>query len=166
MTAPEIDPESGWARSIVGVFRHLGNNIAHVNIANGWDTSREMIADPMLYDPRHIVAHKVAELGLISTEVSEAIEEVRDGHAMTETYYSYKPMPPSLAVEFASGAEAQEHWESTQTPKPEGVPSELADVVIRALDIANAYGVDLGAAVIEKLNYNATRGTRHGGKGI
>jgi NTP pyrophosphatase (non-canonical NTP hydrolase) len=67
-------------------------------------------------------------------------------------------------VEFASGADARAAWELQQPPKPEGVPSELADVVIRALDAADAWGIDLGAVIEEKLAYNATRGHRHGGK--
>lgn len=41
---------------------------------------------------------------------------------------------------------------------------ELADIVIRVLDMAGALGVDLDGAVAEKMRYNATRGYRHGGK--
>ena len=48
--------------------------------------------------------------------------------------------------------------------KPEGVPSELADIVIRALAAADAWGIDLQSAIEEKLAYNQTRGYRHGGK--
>ena len=52
------------------------------------------------------------------------------------------------------------------TPKPEGVPSELADIVIRALDFADLHDIDLGAAIEGKLAYNVTRGHRHGGKAL
>lgn len=34
---------------------------------------------------------------------------------------------------------------------------ELADAVIRILDIAGAYGLDLGGAIVEKYAYNAKR---------
>ena len=41
---------------------------------------------------------------------------------------------------------------------------ELADVVIRALDTAHSYGIDIDNAVVTKMAYNATRGHRYGGK--
>lgn len=78
---------------------------------------------------------------LIHTEVSEAYEEHRAGHGPTETYY--KPDKPT---------------------KPEGIPSEFADIVIRVMDFCGAHGIDIGAMVEQKLAYNATRGYRHGGK--
>jgi NTP pyrophosphatase (non-canonical NTP hydrolase) len=79
-------------------------------------------------------------LGLIHSEVSEAIEELRRPR--------FDPR------------ETRED----ETGKPEGLPSELADVVIRCLDLAAAHGIDLEAAMERKLAYNAVRGYRHGGK--
>ena len=84
----------------------------------------------------------VMRLALIMTEVAEAIEEVRSGREVTETYYNNSD--PDVPA------------------KPEGVPSELADIVIRVLDFAGEVGIDLAAMVEEKLNYNATRGHLHG----
>ncbi len=78
-------------------------------------------------------------LMLVTSEVAEAFEEIRNGHAMTETYYS-------------------------EGGKMEGVPSELADIVIRVMDLCGYYGVDLEAAIAEKHAYNVTRPFKHGGK--
>ena len=46
--------------------------------------------------------------------------------------------------------------------KPEGVPAELADVVIRCFDMADYYGINLEAAIIEKMEFNKTRPYKHG----
>lgn len=53
---------------------------------------------------------------------------------------------------------------ANESGKPEGVPSELADVVVRIADICGLYKIDLAAAVEEKLTYNESRPHRHGGK--
>ena len=55
-------------------------------------------------------------------------------------------------------------WRGDDGLKPEGFASELADVVIRVADVCGRLGLDLEAAVVEKMTYNATRPRRHGGK--
>jgi NTP pyrophosphatase (non-canonical NTP hydrolase) len=80
---------------------------------------------------------------LIISEISEALEEFRDHHGVKETYF--KPENP---------------W------KPEGIPIELADAVIRILDFAEANGIDLEAAIKLKHEYNLTRPWKHGNKRI
>lgn len=86
-----------------------------------------------------------ARLALIHSEVSEALEDFRDGHAVTEIYYQ-DPKKPG------------------DSPKPCGVPIELADIAIRIGDMCGQYGIDLEEAVKIKLAYNKTRPVRHGGK--
>lgn len=53
---------------------------------------------------------------------------------------------------------------SSGIPKPEGVGSEFADILIRLLDYCGRYGVDLDFEYRRKLDFNRTRGYRHGGK--
>lgn len=77
-----------------------------------------------------------AKIALIHSELSEALECVRDGMLDAQTIEG----------------------------KPEGLPSELADVMIRVADLAGALGIDLDKAVTEKLAYNTTRTHRHGGR--
>lgn len=76
------------------------------------------------------------KLALIHSEVSEALECARDG----EIGLSY------------------------DGDKPIGMATELADIVIRVGDLCGALGIDLEAMVSLKMQYNATRTHRHGGR--
>lgn len=78
-------------------------------------------------------------LMLVVTEVAEAMEEYRNGKGFKETYY-------------------------TPEGKMKGIPSELADIVIRVFDICGYYKIDLESAVKEKHEYNTRRPYKHGGK--
>ena len=102
-----------------------------------------------------------ARLALITTEVAEAIEELRNGRQVDETYYS-----GGYSIEDDAGEPIIESSEKVdhagKDRKPEGVPSELADVVIRSFDLAHEAGIDLAAMIEEKLAYNATRARKHG----
>jgi hypothetical protein len=50
--------------------------------------------------------------------------------------------------------------------KPCGIPSELADVIIRALHFSGKHSIDIGGSIAEKMEYNETRPYKHGGKTI
>lgn len=116
-------------------------------------------------------------LCLVHEEVSEAVKEIRNGHAPNETYYSGKNTLPALSGEYERAETAQIVFESNEknivyiTPynsvravKPEGVPSELIDIIFRVCDIAGYYGIDLDAMAKEKMDFNETRPKMHGGK--
>lgn len=87
-------------------------------------------------------------LMLVVTEVAEAMEEHRLGYAPDVVRHLWGAAESAIGV----------------VPKPEGIPTELADVIIRVLDIAGAYNIDIEAAFLEKLAYNRTRTHRHGRK--
>jgi NTP pyrophosphatase (non-canonical NTP hydrolase) len=53
---------------------------------------------------------------------------------------------------------------SDHIPDFKGVEEELADVLIRVFDFAGARGLNLGAALEAKMEFNRTRPHRHGGK--
>jgi len=48
--------------------------------------------------------------------------------------------------------------------KPEGFPTELADIFIRIADFCGLHGIDLEEAIQMKMVFNKTRTYRHGGK--
>jgi NTP pyrophosphatase (non-canonical NTP hydrolase) len=94
-------------------------------------------------------------IALCHTELSEAYEEYRNGHGVNERYYTGS---------FRTDNEGKMTPDSVVSGKPEGIPSELADVMIRILDMAEAFGINLQEVMLEKHEYNKTRGYRHGGK--
>ena len=75
---------------------------------------------------------------LVVTEVAEVVEEARNGHESREIYYV--------------------------DTKPEGIPIEIADAMIRLLDYCAHANIDIDDAMKTKMNYNKSRPYRHGGK--
>jgi len=74
-------------------------------------------------------------IALIHSELSEALEAERDGN------------PPDPKV-----------------PTYGAVEVELGDAVIRIMDYAKAFNLDVGSAILAKLEYNRSRPHKHGRK--
>jgi len=105
-------------------------------------------------------------LCLIHSEISEALEEDRNHHAPNETYYSGKVKKGNVEViaTFDHQTAMFHNNDHILVNKPEGIPSELADAIIRILDFCEHYGIDIDSAIREKMEFNKTRPYRHGGK--
>jgi NTP pyrophosphatase (non-canonical NTP hydrolase) len=110
--------EGGSVRSI----SEIAADIRYTNVSKRFDTPTAENMDRYLL--------------LAVSEIAEAQEELRDGHAVTEVYY--------------------------HGTKPCGFPTEVADAIIRLLDLAHSVGIDIEAAIEEKLAYNKTRPEKHG----
>jgi len=77
-------------------------------------------------------------LALVHSELSEALEELRDGQRPGDVHYKHG------------------------SQKPEGFGVELADAIIRILDLCGALHIDIERCVALKHAYNHTRERRHG----
>ena len=113
-----------------------------------WQTEVHKVArdhgwyDDVTKTPRDIASM----LCNVHAEVSEALEDVRAGRMESSSLNSYSQFQIPI--------------------KPEGFPSELADIVIRVMDMAEWLGIDLEEQIKIKNEYNKTRGKRHGGKAL
>lgn len=88
---------------------------------------------------------------LAHTEISEAYEEHRKGHAPDHVYAT---QPTRVENETATVAMA----------KPEGMAIEYADLMIRILHWFAHHNLDPEHYLRVKMRYNITRPYRHGGK--
>jgi NTP pyrophosphatase (non-canonical NTP hydrolase) len=84
-------------------------------------------------------------IALLHSEVSEALEAYRD-HRLND---------PTPVAGFGIAH-----------PKPEGVGSELAGVLIRLVDMCDVFGIDLAQEYHRKVAYNASRAFQHGGRTV
>lgn len=114
--------------------------------ADCWQTSE----DHGWHKPREIEgvvrnASSSERISLIHSELSEALEEMREGRF-------------------------NRWYNDARDGKPEGVVTELADAVIRIMDLAieiqNVHPEvpSIGEAIVEKMDFNNGRSFRHGGK--
>ena len=82
------------------------------------------------------------KIALMHSELSEALEEFRKTPDRLEMYFE------------------------GESDKPEGFVVELADCVIRIMDLCEHLGLDLEQALELKAEYNKTRPYKHGGKAV
>ena len=111
-----------------------------MKINNAVKESYENARDHGWHDKQRSIGDLIC---LMHSELSEALEEHRNGKAPTEIYYN-----------------------ENKPTKPEGIPVELADCVIRIFDFCGLYGIDLEEVLKVKMEYNKTRPYRHGNKTV
>lgn len=80
-------------------------------------------------------------IALMHSELSESIECLRDCHDPEFVY---------------------DEEDSNGELKPNGFFIELADCIIRILDVCGRHHIDMESVILHKLNYNSTRAKKHG----
>lgn len=112
-------------------------------------------------------ANQKQTLGTMQNEVAEYVKEKKwdqDDRRPLEMLMLIVTELAEIAEEHRKGSNPKEIWYDGS--KPEGVPIEYADVLIRLLDDIERLGIDIQYAYNIKMNYNRTREERHGGKVI
>ena len=117
-----------------GIGKSVGS---WIEAAHALSVEKGWWSDPKTGEPVEAKARIPEAIALIHSELSEALEE-----------YRYDRLDVFV----------------TAVGKPEGLPVELADTVIRIFDLCGALGIDLEEAMRMKHEYNKTRPYRHGGK--
>lgn len=91
------------------------------------------------------------DLMLMVSELAEALEDYRKGVDIKTMWY--KGYDSTAKVD-----------KDGKLQKPCGIPSEMADVIIRVLHFCGKHGIDIEQAVREKMAYNESRPFMHGKK--
>jgi NTP pyrophosphatase (non-canonical NTP hydrolase) len=105
------------------------------------DEIHETAKEKGWWDEKRSVGDMIA---LCHSELSEALEEYRSKPQLVRDIY----------------------YDTVKLEKPEGFPIELADTMIRILDIMGRYDIDADKVMGIKMAYNKTRSYRHGGKAL
>ncbi len=100
------------------------------------------------------------------TELKQEIHETAVAHGWWDQLRTW---PQECALIHSEVTECFEEWRHSNAElyenngKPEGIGIELADIIIRVLDVAVGYNIDIEKCMEIKMAYNKTRSYRHGG---
>lgn len=109
-----------------------------MNINQWRDAVHELAKEKGWYEGGEVRNFGEVLINMVS-ELVEAHEEHRNGRSPTEIYFR-------------------------EDGKPEGIPIEMGDAIIRILDTCGSLGIDIEHAMQLKHEFNKSRPYRHGGK--
>lgn len=173
---------------IVGHLNALGRDIIAINKANGWNVTTpadwpgqftDALAEFMAEEPhwmppsddcmgnatrgywRVFVIRARDRATVIGTgKTAQAAVDDAAANIKRDPVLTYK-IPAVLALITSEVSEALEGFRKGDRANFE---EEIADVMIRCLDLCAGLGIDIDAQITAKLEKNKLRGHRHGGK--
>jgi len=128
-------------------LKEMSEEVYNNCVEKGWDP-----------DPNRTFGDECA---LLHSEISEALEAYRD--------WEFEDVTPPEPLQHSGKCPAS--WDHRNScigclPKPEGVGSEFADILIRLVHYARVHNIDLEYEYERKMAYNRTRSFRHGGRNL
>jgi NTP pyrophosphatase (non-canonical NTP hydrolase) len=93
-------------------------------------------------------------------ELSEQVRANAERHGFEASMDNF---PEKIALIHSETTEALEDWRKN---REEHIGKELADIVIRVMDLAEGIDIDLGEEILTKIEENEQREHRHGGRKI
>ena len=99
----------------------------------------------------------------IKLNIKEAQKEIH-GIAVSKGWYANSALnlPEALCLIHSELSEALEKYRMGYDPSGPVIATELADVIIRTLDLAEYLNIDMEDIIRKKMDYNKTRRYRHG----
>jgi NTP pyrophosphatase (non-canonical NTP hydrolase) len=98
------------------------------------------------------------DIALMHSELSEALEDYRANRGVNEVWYEEKIGSVTRVY--------KDDEECAILMKPCGIPSEMADIMIRVLHFCGKHGIDIESIVSKKMAFNQSRPYKHGNKKI
>ena len=92
-------------------------------------------------------------------ELTQKMNDLVRHHGWYESDSPKQQTARNLAISLSlEASEVLEHFQwSAETPDPEGLRGELADVALYLLQLASVTGIDLEQAILEKIRANWDR---------
>lgn len=138
-------------------IHELQSRIFMLAIGKGWWPLKEN--HPAIKEIDYDKANIPEKFALMHEEISEALRDYRDNYKPGEIYYEDGEGKRYSYEEYQTLQLSSEH-----NFKPCGISIELADCIIRILDFAAAYNIDMESRILLKHEFNKARPYRHGGK--
>ncbi len=123
-----------------------------------------------LFEESGVAVNLVSNVGRNVVKTKSITEWARESHQIaTDHGFNSDSFPQSIALIHSEVSEAleahrEDYFRVTQRDdgKPEGVGSELADIVIRVFDTAIQFSIDIEEEIAMKQEFNKTRPYKHG----